>query len=174
MNTTHIDLDTLLDYLHRELPPGADAVVLQHLAACSQCRALHDEQAQLSDSLRAYGRASERELPAGVVARIWDAVDAERAAPSLAQRLASWLRPAIALPVAAAIAVVLYLGIARPHFAPTSAVIDAAYYIDDHAALTSTVPFSQGNVVPPSLENDETGADQRWVASTGASDIAAR
>ena len=174
MNTTHIELETLIDYLHRELPPGTDAAVMQHLATCPQCSALHDEQAQLSDSLRAYGRASERELPAGVVARIWDAIDTERSAPSLAQRLAWWFRPAIALPIAAAVALMLYLGVARPHFVGTSAVIDAAYYIDDHAALTSTVPFSQGNVVPPSLENDEAGADQRWVASTGASDIAAR
>ncbi len=173
MNTTHIDIETLIDYLHNELAPGDDAVVMSHLAACAPCEALYQEQAKLSEALRGYARASERELPPGVVARIWDAVEAQRAPSAWAQRLSAWLRPVIAIPVAAAVALVLYFGVVQPRLSPASAVISAAYYLDDHAAITSTVPFSQGNIVPASLENDETGSDQRWVASTGASDIAA-
>jgi len=174
MNNEHLDTDTLIDYLHRELPPGQDATVMQHLNACVQCRAQYDEQARLTESLRAYGQATEREIPAGVVARIWDAVEKEHAAPTLLERLSGWMRPAIAIPVGALLALALYFGAIAPRMAGTTAIIDAAYYLDDHAALTSTVPFSEGNVVPASLENDETGSDQHWVASTGASDIAAR
>jgi len=172
VNTVHIDIETLIDYLHRELAPGDDVAVMAHLADCAPCRALYEDEARLSDSLRAYARANEQELPAGVAAIIRATIRHEGTAPSWAQRFSLWMRPAIALPVAAALVFAMYLGIAKPYLG-TTAVIDAAYYIDDHAALTSTVPFGQGNVVPATLENDETGADQRWVASTGASDIAA-
>jgi anti-sigma factor RsiW len=172
MNTSHVPIESLIDYLHHELAPGDDAVVMAHVATCSDCHALYDEQTHLNDALRVYGAATERELPAGVVARIWDAVETERSAPTMMQSLAAWFRPMVALPIAAVLALALYVGIAHPKFPGTVAVIDAAYYIDDHAALTGTVPFSEGNVVPPSLENDETGSDQHWVASTGASDVA--
>jgi anti-sigma factor RsiW len=172
MNAEHIELDKLIDYLHHELPPGDDAAVMSHLATCAACRALSEEQAHLTEALRSYARSTERELPAGVVARIWDAVETQRAGPAWRRRIAAWLRPVVAIPLAAAFALLLYVGVVQPRLNPTGAVISAAYYLDDHAALTSTVPFSQGNVVPASLENDETGSDQRWVASTGASDIA--
>jgi hypothetical protein len=145
---------------------------MAHLATCTTCHALCDEQTQLTESLHTYGTLTERELPAGVVARIWDAVETPNA-PTFIEALAAWFRPVVALPIAAVLALALYVGIAHPRFTGAGvAVIDAAYYIDDHAALTGTVPFSEGNVVPPSLENDETGADQHWVASTGASDVA--
>lgn len=174
MNNEHLDINALIDYLHRELDPGEDATVMQHIGTCAQCSAAYNEQAQLSESLRAYARATERELPAGVIARVRDAVEKEHAAPTLAGRLSAWLRPAIAVPAAALLALALYFGVIAPRVPATTAIIDAAYYLDDHAALTNTVPFSEGNVVPASLENDETGSDQHWVAATGASDIATR
>lgn len=172
MNNEHYELDTIVDYLHRELPPERDAAVLAHLGTCTACRALYDDQAELGESLRAYARMTERELPPGVVARIRDAVANERSAASWPERFAAFLRPVYALPVAAALVVAAYFGVVSPAIHPSVATIDAAYYLEDHAALTNTVPFSEGAVVPASLETDETGSDQRWVAATGPSDIA--
>jgi len=171
MKQQHLDTDLIIDYLHHELAADEDALAMQHLSACAECRALHDAQADLSEALRGYARQTERELPAGVVARIWDVVERESAAPSFFQQMRGFFRPAYALPVAAALVAAIYFG-ALPHDHDT-ARIDAAYYLEDHAALTSTVPFNEGTVVPASLENEETGSDQHWVATTGASDIAA-
>jgi anti-sigma factor RsiW len=172
MNDEHLNSDTLIDYLHGELDAQDDARAMQHIVACAQCSALHDEQAALTDTLRAYARATERELPAGVTARIWDAIERENFAPSWLERAQAFLRPAYALPIAAALVVALYLGITTPQHGQALANIDATYYLEDHAALTGTVPFSEGSAVPALLENEETGSDQHWVASTGASDIA--
>jgi hypothetical protein len=51
--------------------------------------------------------------------------------------------------------------------------VDAGYLLDDHAALSSTVPFSESAVVPASLEQDRPGGDQQWVADAGAANGAA-
>jgi anti-sigma factor RsiW len=171
MKQQHLDTDIIIDYLHHELAVDDDAHVMQHISACAECAALYDRQAQLTEALRGYARDTESDLPAGVVARIWYAVERESAGPSFIQQLRAFFRPVYALPVAAALIAAVYFG-AMPHD-NDSAHIDAAYYLEDHAALTSTVPFNEGTVVPTSLENDETGSDQHWVATTGASDIAA-
>jgi len=172
MTDEHYDIATIVDYLHHELTPERDADVLQHLGTCSACRELYDGEADLSASLRAYAKVTECELPAGVVARIWDTLESTGSAPSWTERLRVLLRPAYALPIAAALVIAAYFGVVSPAVHPNVATIDAAYYLEDHAALTSTVPFSEGAVVPASLESDETGSDQHWVASTGPSDIA--
>lgn len=163
MNKQHLTNEQLIDYLHREASPAADASILAHLESCAECSAHYEAEAKLSEVLRGYAVESERELPQGVVARIWDAVDRAEAPMSIWQRLSASIRPAVAVPVAAMLLVATYFGLTthRTDAAPT---IGAAYYLDDHAALNSTVPLSEGAAIPASLEHDETGADQRWVS----------
>src|SRR5215469_10734874 len=100
MNHEHTTTEAIIDYLHGELSPEADAALLVHLESCDECRAMYEEQARLSESLRTYGQMTERDLPQGVVARIWDAVEARPAQPSFGQRIAALFRPAIAVPIA--------------------------------------------------------------------------
>ncbi|HEV7178633.1 MAG TPA: hypothetical protein VGN11_02080, partial [Candidatus Baltobacteraceae bacterium] len=113
-------------------------------------------------ALRLHAKATERELPIGVVNSIWDAIDVP-AQPSFLERARSWMRPAISLPLAAAAALVLYFGVVA-HQTPAQVAIDAGYYLDDHAALTSTVPFGEGNAVPVQLENDQSTNGAQTVA----------
>jgi predicted anti-sigma-YlaC factor YlaD len=167
----HATLEQIIDYLHDELVPADDARIHQHLETCAQCRALYDEQSQLSEALVAYKHASERELPQGVIARIWDAVEQEHARPSLWESLAGVLRWPVLAPAAVVAALVLFFG-ARA-LTPTANSIDVAYYLQDHAALTNTVPFHEGSVEPATLQNDVTATDQHWVATTGASIVTA-
>jgi len=172
MNQYHPTTEDIIDYLHRELTPEADAALLVHLEACTSCRARYEEQAQLSESLRVYARESERELPQGVVARIWDAIESEQAQPSFMQRLAALWRPAIAIPVAAVLVLGAFFGYNAAHRTPALTTIDAAIYLRDHASLNSTMPFGEGSTEPASLRGDESPSDQHWIASTGTSVVA--
>lgn len=164
---THITTELLNDYLHRELPPEQDGAVLAHLHACHACTQAYEEQARLSETLRAYARASERELPQGVVNRIWDQIERENLRPTFAERLAAFWRPAVAVPVAALLVVGAFFGYTTLHPTAPVTTIDASYYLQDHAALTGTVPFSEGSVVPSSLRADATTADAVAVPVAG-------
>lgn len=149
----HLHQAQLIDYLHGELAPDEDAALQLHLDSCAACRAHYQEEVDLSESLRYYARATERELPAGVRNSVWAAIESGEHAPSLVQRLAAWMRPAVALPVAAALVLAAFLGFnANAHHGTT---IDASYYLDDHAAVTSAVPFNQGSTVPAALYTTE-------------------
>ena len=169
MNEHHIPIERLIDYLHRELDSAEDAQVHAHLDACGHCRCVYDEEAQLSDTLRSYARASECELPPGLATRI-KARTQESVPISGWTRLRLWMRPLVVVPVGAAVALALYFTSTALHTSTTTATtIGAVYYLEDHAALTSTVPFgSSGSVVPASLVSDNTGADQRWVATNSS------
>jgi len=167
----HLTSEQLIDYLHRELESDGDAVILAHLDTCAECRAQYDAQAQLSELLRAHAHATERDLPVSVVNGVWEKIEARSTAPSLWDRIVFAFRPAIAIPIAAVLITGAYFGFARHGSAAANTVIDAAYYLEDHAALTSTMPFAEGTVVPSSLENDETASDQQWVASNVRTDI---
>ena len=151
---SHPSQEQLIDYLHRELAPDEDAALLLHLEGCPSCSERYQEEARLSESLRSFARASERELPAGVRASIWSAVESAERTPAWTDRLRSLLRPVIALPIAAAFVVVALAGYESSlhRGGPT---IDAAYYLDDHAALTSAVPFSEGTIIPTALFTTE-------------------
>jgi anti-sigma factor RsiW len=150
----HPNQELLIDYLHGELAPGEDAALLLHLESCADCQARYQDEVELSESLRAYARASERELPAGVRNAIWAAIESGERMPSWPQRMAAWLRPAVALPIAAALVLAAFIGYgSTTHRSGTT--IDAAYYLDDHAAITSAVPFSEGNTVPAALYTQE-------------------
>ncbi len=161
----HPSTDKLIDYIHRELSPEDDAAILLHVESCDDCRARYEVEARLSESLRIHARATERELPQGVVNSIWAAIEAPPD-PSLAERLRALFRPALALPVAAAAAVAIYFGVAVTHHTGSVTTIDAAYYLDDHAALTSTVPFGEGNALPTQFESDQTSGDVVAVTNT--------
>ncbi len=150
----HPNQELLIDYLHGELAPGEDAALLLHLDSCAACRARYQDEIELSESLRTYARVSEQELPAGVRNAVWAAIESTERAPSWSQQIAAWMRPAVAVPVAAALVVAAFIGFSSTaHHNDTT--IDAAYYLDDHAAITSAVPFSEGNTVPAALYTPE-------------------
>lgn len=137
--TEHLGYETLIDYMHAGLTPEQDARVYEHLESCTPCRHEYDSELALTDSLRMYAAQDAREMPASVKAEIWARVRDAR--PSKIARISDWFRPAIAIPMAAAIALAAYFGTA--YIGPRApAPIDAAYFLQDHASLTSTVPFS--------------------------------
>lgn len=147
----HLTSDTLLDYIHGELMPAEDASVYAHIEQCETCRAEYQAEVVLGEMLRANAAREERELPSSVKAEIWQRV--RDAKPSPVNRLTAWLRPAVAVPVAAVLALAAYFGTAYvgPHGAPA---IEASYYLQDHAAMNTTIPFSDHNSANPvDLEN---------------------
>jgi hypothetical protein len=129
----HITDDDLIDYLHRECSDSLDARIHAHLAGCRECRERHDAEAAFGEQLRAGARRDEREFPA-IRAEVWAAI--RTAEPTLGERLTSLFRPAFALPVAAAFAALLYLGvpIIRADRAADSPTVAVAYYLEEHAA----------------------------------------
>ena len=140
--TTHYDRESLIDYLHGALTPRADAAVFAHLASCTACNAIYDEEASLGELLRTAARSEELELPSLVKARVWDAVRHET--PSWAQRLRTSWGPRIALPVAAALAIAAYIGPNLRHTQPVIAGVNASYYLDEHNAQAQQNPFGPG------------------------------
>jgi anti-sigma factor RsiW len=169
----HVRADTLLDFLHGELSPEEDAGVHEHLASCATCSAEHEEQMRLTEVLRAHAIAEERELPARVVARVRERINAYRE-PAWWQQLTAFVRPAVAMPAAAVLLLAAILGFSsiRPVFmhAPE---IAAAYYLDDHAALsTHFLPFAQGATVPATLNGGLTSRSASVAAAADASIIA--
>ncbi|MHB8148295.1 MAG: anti-sigma factor family protein [Vulcanimicrobiaceae bacterium] len=169
MNEHHFNDNDFIDYLHGELSPGRDAAMLAHLDACATCRSAYDEEARLGEMLRAHATRSERELPYGLTADVWKRIERESESPQWAKRLLALLRPAIAIPVAAAVVLAAYFGVTTLERGPARPSIDAAYYLNDHAALTRTVPFSEGgSVVPSTLASDTIATDQQAIAITGS------
>lgn len=158
---THITFERLQDYLHGALPPQEDALVYAHLEQCAQCRAEHEAERTIGDSIRTYAAATEREFPPTLKAAIWSEIRAAR--PSVWTRLAASFRPAIALPVAAVLAAGIYFGVTN--LSGNGPTIDAAYYLQDHADMTGTTPFSDRNVTPADMETAAVHAiDVRPVA----------
>ncbi|HTJ25612.1 MAG TPA: zf-HC2 domain-containing protein [Candidatus Limnocylindria bacterium] len=142
--TSHLDRETLIDYLHGALEPETDAAVFVHLEACGSCRALREEEADLGEALRRAARTEELELPSLVRARVWDAVRRER--PSLAMRVLTGWGPRLAVPVAAALALGVYLGVPaiRSGSISNAPGIAASYFLDEHNAEAQTNPLGPG------------------------------
>lgn len=155
MNQTHPSIDRIVDYLHGELSAAEDAAMHAHLAGCSACEELRAEEVAITETLRAHALATERELPPGLTARIRAAVDAAPPA-SLLERLRAGLRPALLLPAAAAIAIVLYFGFATRRGGPLPTAIDPSFYVQNHAAMAASAPFSQDGAPVVLTSNDET------------------
>ena len=96
----HLTTNTLIDYVHGELPSAEDALAHTHLQSCTECRSEFERETRLSEALRFAAAEDERELPSMVKAEIWQAVRAAR--PSPYARFATWLQPLVAVPAAAA------------------------------------------------------------------------
>ncbi|HEY9086254.1 MAG TPA: hypothetical protein VIN40_10030 [Candidatus Tyrphobacter sp.] len=160
MINEHPNITVLIDYVHRELIAEEDAAVHTHLAACEPCKGAYEEQARITERLRAHAYAEERDLPYAVVARVRERV-AGQARVAWWQHLNLVFRPVVGLPVAAAFVLAALLGYSslKPHAgAPT---IAAAYYLDAHSALTNmATPFAQPAAVPASLQDSGKSATQ--------------
>lgn len=145
----HYDADTLDDYLHGALGPERDAIVHAHIEACPDCRTLYDQSASMRDWIRSTARAEEREFPAMIKARVWEAVRNER--PSFLDRARAAWRPMIAVPLAAGLALFAYIGLPIHGGSPATGVA-ATYLLEEHAALASDNPLAdRGLIVPASL-----------------------
>jgi predicted anti-sigma-YlaC factor YlaD len=152
----HYTEDILIDYIHGELPGGEDVLVHAHLAACDDCRALHDAEAAFGDMLRASASSQELEFPSIIKARVWAAIrDAE---PTFADRLRSFLRPAIAAPVVAALAIAVYLGAPILHSGIGAPSVGVAYYLEEHAAEAQENPLADHTNVNASIALDRANA----------------
>ena len=162
--TQHLTIEKLIDYIHNALSPGEDALIHAHLDDCRHCRYEYAAEVSLSESLRKQAVLEERELPGSVKAAIWHEV--RNARPSTVSRLAALWRPALALPLAAALALAVFFGPGVLHRqAPIAPSIEAAYYLQDHAALNNTVPFGdRTGANAAALENPSAAfADQTAV-----------
>jgi Putative zinc-finger len=151
---THPTAENLTDYLHHALSPEDDAQIHTHLETCASCRSDYQHEARLTEILRAHARKQERDLPAGVVARIWDRIDVGGDRPSFWETLHAFLRPTIAVSAAAALLLAAYFGPAYWNARTLPPSIDAAYYLQDHAAVTGTLPFADTAAMPAALQND--------------------
>jgi predicted anti-sigma-YlaC factor YlaD len=159
--TQHLSSDILVDYLHGALAPADDAAAYEHIESCAGCRAEYDAEVALTELLRAQAARDERELPSAVKAAIWAQVRAGK--PALWSQLAAAFRPVVAVPALAAIGLAAYLGTAYlgPHGAPS---IAASYYLQDHAAMQSTIPFSDRNSMTPVDLESAAASDTQQVA----------
>ncbi len=158
MSQTHPRPEELTDYVHGALASARDAAVHAHLAECSACARAYEAEAALTEVLRAHARAEERELPDRVVAAVRASVE-RPPRESIWQSLRGAFRPMVFIPVAAAVAVALYFGVNAWRAAFGATPIDAAYYVNNHAALTAGAPFSEDAPVPAMLTSDDA-ADQ--------------
>lgn len=154
MNQTHPTIEQLIDYAHGEVSPQADASIHAHLAACPACADAYDAENQVTELLRSHARAQERELPPGLITAIYANAKSEPPAPTWFARLTASLHPAAAVPVAAIVALAIYFASSSWHANARSGALDAAYYIENHAALATTMPFEEGNAVPAMLASD--------------------
>jgi anti-sigma factor RsiW len=154
MNQTHPTPDELVDYLHGELPAPRSAAIAAHIAGCSECADARDAEVSLIQLLRDHARAQEREVPPGVVFGIWEKL--RNSPPSVWERLSAALRPAIAVPVAIAIAAFLFFSIKVAHGPAHAATIDAGYYVENHATLDAATPLSEDDPIPQALASDVT------------------
>lgn len=164
MNTNeHPTLEELTDYVHGELPPQRDAAVHAHIAECEACAEAHDTEVRLGEVLREHARAEERELPLGFGQRIRDAaIASERPATPWWEAFARALRPAIAIPVVATVVLAVYFVVAASHQGTAQmATIDAATYIDNHAALATDMPFSESLTMPAAFASTRSESEGR-------------
>ncbi len=158
MNQQHLSTEQLVDYTHGELSAREDADVHAHLAGCAECAEAHDVETRLGELLRRHARDEERELPPGLTTAIYARASSERvAAPWWSwQWLAAVPRSAIAVPVIAAIVLVMYAAMGGWHANPKSEAVDAAAYLQNHVALASTMPCEESAAAPAMLASGES------------------
>ena len=155
--------ETIVEYLHGELPAGEDASVHAHLAQCRECSEAYEAEASLTEMIRGHCRAEERDLPQGVVLRIREAVAASER--PWWHRLTSSLRPlAVGTAIAAGLLFGTFMSLRGWHSHAQASTIDAAYYLDDHSSLAPTTPFGEGAALPNSLNNGTTESEEHPAA----------
>ena len=171
----HLSTDLLVDFVHGELPPDADARAHVHLSGCDACRAEYELEAVLSETLRSEAKASELEMPSLVNAAVWARIRAAKPGP--AARLAALFRPIYAVPVAAALVIGAFF--ASPLAHPAGPTIDASYYLEAHAAQTSATPLSERSsavvletsMIAPSLPALVQREDDGYAATGAVDDV---
>jgi len=136
----HISTNVLVDYAHGELTPADDAQVHAHLAACAPCRDEYDAEVALGEMLRSAAVAEELELPGLVKAAVWEQIRAAKPGPLA--RLGVFMRPALALPVAAAVVVGAFFASPLGH-RDTAPRIAATYYLQSHAMQSGQSPLAE-------------------------------
>jgi predicted anti-sigma-YlaC factor YlaD len=161
----HFTTDSLIDYIHGELPPAEDALAHAHLQSCGPCRAEFDRESALREALRLAARQQELELPSMLKAQIWAAVREQR--PPLGVRLLAALRPAIALPAIAILAIVTYFATPLGHGASGPKTVDAMYYFEQHAAEALQEPLAERSLLSPVLETSTGDTAAAPPASAG-------
>jgi anti-sigma factor RsiW len=167
--TQHLLTDTIIDYIHGELPAAEDALVHAHLQSCGPCRSEYEQESALTDALRSAVQADDRELPGMVKARIWEAIRSER--PPLSARITALLRPAIAVPAAAVLLAVTYFASPLGHpQQPNARTVDVMYYFAQHAAEEMQSPLGERNVSSAMFEPSDAASG---TASTGSRTAAA-
>ncbi|MFN2460316.1 MAG: anti-sigma factor [Candidatus Velthaea sp.] len=166
----HYTDEKLIDYIHGELGAAEDARVYAHLAECDACRARHETEAALGEQLRAIARSEEREFPSLIKAHVWAAIrDRE---PSFLERLQAFARPAIVVPVAAALAVAAYLGAPIVRNGNATPTVAAAYYLDEHAAAGQVNPLADHtNVNATFAERNPAGASAPLIDAADAATL---
>lgn len=167
---THLTHEQLIDYMHGAMGPVQDASVYEHLESCEPCRKVYDSELALTDLLRQHAALEEREFPATLKAEIWSRIRAEE--PPVWARFASWVRLSFAVPVAAAIALAAYFGTSYP-WTPPGPSIEAAYYLQDHAELNSTIPFSDRNAASADLMNATSVDNQQSAVPVSSAEYTA-
>jgi anti-sigma factor RsiW len=153
MNETHPSIEQIVDYLHGELGPVEDAAIHAHLEACPDCEERRAQEVAITEALRAYAHATERETPPALIAGIQQRI-VRSSSPSIGERLAAAFRPIVLFPAAAVAAAILYVGVDvwRDRTANTT-TIDAASYVENHNAMAAIAPF--GDDTPMLTSDDE-------------------
>ena len=164
----HYDLDTLDDYLHGELGTERDAAVHAHLETCAPCRTSYDETASVRDWLRAAAAAEERDFPSTIKARVWERV--RTAPPPRFAWLRSGWRTWLALPAAAAVALVAYVGVPAVT-APPPVGVAAGDLLLEHAAQLSDNPLADHGVVVPASTVDSAHPTSTLIEAVDATTV---
>jgi predicted anti-sigma-YlaC factor YlaD len=138
----HYTDEELIDYLHGEAGDAVDALIHGHLEACSDCRRRYDAEASIGDMLRASALAAEREFPALIRAQVWAAI--RTAEPTLFERIRAFVTPAVAVPLAATFALLMYFGVPVVRGTPATGAptVAVSYYLDEHAAEGQENPLA--------------------------------
>jgi predicted anti-sigma-YlaC factor YlaD len=164
----HYTIEIFDDYLHGELGSERDAVIHAHLEECTACRALYDESVGVREWIHSAAIAEEREFPSMIKARVWQAVRDRQ--PSLADRVRAWWRPMLAVPLAAAVAVLAFVGLPSLQHGTAPTGIAATYLLEEHAALASENPLAdRGFIVPASVNEGQRSLMDAGDTATAAS-----
>ena len=135
----HLSNDLIVDFVHGELEPVADARAHAHLVSCATCSFEVNAERTLREYLRDAAIASERDMPSSINAAIWEQIRAAKPGPLAA--FAAFLRPVVAIPVAAVLIAGGYLATTATHHG--SPTIAASYYLQAHAVQSAQGPLSE-------------------------------